>query len=73
MKHASDCAVHNAPALPVGACNCQTSIPTSALEWLFGEGPDANGEWFGADEDAAELRLRGRYWWRSKFRQLIGH
>jgi hypothetical protein len=22
MQHASDCAVHNAPALPVGKCDC---------------------------------------------------
>lgn len=22
VRHASDCAVHNAPALPVGPCNC---------------------------------------------------
>lgn len=22
--HASDCAVHNAPALPVGQCNCRS-------------------------------------------------
>ena len=22
MKHASDCAVHNAPAMPAGACDC---------------------------------------------------
>ena len=25
--HASDCSVHNAPALPVGACDCEHSAP----------------------------------------------
>jgi hypothetical protein len=24
--HASDCAVHNAPALPEGACDCKTEV-----------------------------------------------
>lgn len=27
--HASDCAVHNAPALPRGACNCGAGLPDS--------------------------------------------
>ena len=52
-------------------------VPDSALAWLFGEAPDANGRWF---SDAAELvaplpRLLGgrppQYWWRSHFRKLI--
>lgn len=27
IAHASDCAVHNAPALPVGPCNCGVLPP----------------------------------------------
>jgi len=27
--HASDCAIHNAPALPVGPCNCGAELATS--------------------------------------------
>jgi hypothetical protein len=26
VQHASDCAVHNAPALPIGPCDCGASI-----------------------------------------------
>lgn len=39
IQHASDCAVHNAPALPVGPCDCGADIrasmprePTTAME-----------------------------------------
>lgn len=34
MTHASDCAVHNAPALPVGRCDCGAFDP---LEWALYE------------------------------------
>lgn len=27
LVHASDCAVHNAPALPVGPCDCSADAP----------------------------------------------
>lgn len=30
LAHASDCAVHNAPALPVGPCDCGTSSLSDA-------------------------------------------
>ncbi|MCE9565784.1 MAG: hypothetical protein K8U57_27480 [Planctomycetes bacterium] len=29
QAHASDCAVHNAPALPVGPCDCDLSVRES--------------------------------------------
>jgi hypothetical protein len=41
-------------------------VPQSALDWLFGQGPDADGNWFEVDGN------RPRYWWRSHFRKLIG-
>ncbi len=31
-KHASDCAVHNAPALPIGPCDCGALIPPDGVE-----------------------------------------
>jgi len=31
MAHWSDCAVHNAPALPVGLCDCGNDAPRSAV------------------------------------------
>lgn len=43
------------------------AVPQSALNWLFGTGPDADGNWFG---DTAR-ETKGRYWWRSHFRRLI--
>ena len=30
--HASDCAVHNAPAEPIGACDCNASEATHKCE-----------------------------------------
>jgi hypothetical protein len=46
-------------------------VPQSALDWLFGQGPDANGEWF---SDSVDLRIEKPrpYWWRAHFRKLIG-
>lgn len=51
-------------------------VPQSALDWLFGSGPDANGKWFGEVDDEGRFKPgRGAYWWRSHFRTLIsqGH
>lgn len=31
--HASDCAVYNAPALPVGPCDCGVEPHTHAWKW----------------------------------------
>lgn len=31
IRHASDCAIHNAPALPVGPCDCGASAPSSPM------------------------------------------
>ena len=36
MQHASDCAVHNAPAMPAGPCDCGAGID---IEWLGGNCP----------------------------------
>jgi hypothetical protein len=30
FDHASDCAVHNAPALPAGLCNCASGLPAGS-------------------------------------------
>lgn len=32
MAHWSDCAAHNAPALPVGPCDCGDAAPSEKLE-----------------------------------------
>jgi hypothetical protein len=40
-------------------------VPTSALQWLAGMAPDANGVWFGDGEYARQGR--GAYWWRTRF------
>lgn len=47
------------------APSSNVSVPQSAIDWLFGEGPDANGDWFEPPEGAHRL------WWRSHFRKLI--
>lgn len=31
VSHASDCAVHNEPAMPAGPCNCATRVPGAAV------------------------------------------
>lgn len=50
-------------------------VPKSALDWLFGEGPDANGQDFGESVMIEGVSLVGKYkrtyWWRSHFRKLI--
>lgn len=45
-------------------------VPQTALDWLFGDGPNADGKWFGEEEDHVDTGRR--YWWRSVFRRLIG-
>lgn len=30
FQHSSDCAVHNAPALPIGPCTCMVLVPREA-------------------------------------------
>lgn len=44
------------------------AVPQSALDWLFGSGPDENGHWFDCDN---EPTIKVKYWWRSKFRAMI--
>jgi hypothetical protein len=44
-------------------------VPAKALLWLNGEGPDADGKWFGECE--GEVKRTPAYWWRSKFRSMI--
>lgn len=55
------------PAVPAQEADTVT-IPKAALDWLMGEGPDADGYWFGDD---AGLRPIGSFWWRGKFRSMI--
>lgn len=43
-------------------------VRAAALDWLFGEGPDDDGLYFG-DEEAP--RVKGAFWWRPKFRTMI--
>jgi hypothetical protein len=45
-------------------------VPKSALDWLFGEGPDADGKWFEPPEIKDGERKKP-YWWRSRFRAMI--
>jgi hypothetical protein len=34
-------------------------VPKAALEWLYGEGPDADGKWFGENVTMAQERIAG--------------
>lgn len=45
-------------------------VPNSALAWLFGEGPDADGHWFEPPE-IKEGERKKPYWWRSKFSAML--
>ena len=47
------------------------AVPKSALDWLFGEGPDAGGKWFGELMPEPDEKPRRGFWWRSKFRSMI--
>ncbi|MGN6773139.1 MAG: hypothetical protein ACTHJQ_25320 [Rhizobiaceae bacterium] len=40
-------------------------VPEYALDWLFGQGPDKNGQWFG------DVPGKGAFWWRSQFRAML--
>lgn len=47
------------------------TIPKAAIDWLNGEGPDGDGNWFGDSEPEIKPgKPIKRYWWRSKFRSL---
>jgi hypothetical protein len=50
-------------------------VPAEALLWLTGEGPDADGKWFGETIGDGIPKLAGKYprtyWWRSKFRSMV--
>lgn len=49
-------------------------VPRSALLWLFGEAPSAQGKWFSDDKDEVKpvAGYTPKYWWRPKFRELAG-
>lgn len=47
MGHASDCAVHNGPALPVGPCNCGEADLPAGYRWA-------------TEEECAEIAATGR-------------
>lgn len=44
-------------------------VPKAALDWLFGEGPDDNGYWFGDGHEA--LNPVGAFWWRTVFNRML--
>lgn len=46
-------------------------VPKSALDWLFGNGPDADGEWFSETYDALKMLERLSFWWRPEFRKRL--
>lgn len=46
-------------------------VPKHAIDWLMGEGPDAEGCHFGDAPDDERFKARGNFWWRSKFRNLM--
>lgn len=43
-------------------------VPDFAMKWLFGEGPDDRGFWFG---DAEAPRAKGAFWWRNDLRRML--
>lgn len=45
-------------------------VPEAALAWLFGEGPDPSGHWFGEFPDD-HPKPSGEFWWRKIFRAMI--
>jgi hypothetical protein len=45
------------------------AVPKAALDWLFGEGPDASGHWFG--DGQYNPKHRGAFWWRAAFRSML--
>ena len=74
---ASAIAAWNRRASPIEAPGQDmVMVPRSAIEWLMGEAPDADGKWFSEVEDATPRTMslgtrRPLYWWRSHFRKLI--
>lgn len=60
--------------LTAALAETHVAVPTSAIAWLMGEAPDADGKWFGECADAARSetgKYPRKYWWRSKFRAMI--
>lgn len=46
IEHASDCAVHNEPAMPAGACDCRTMTTTEQRERVVAAAKKATpGDW----------------------------
>lgn len=74
VREAAECIAHlNAERLSrerdTGVPEGFVLVPNTVLSWLFGEGPDANGNYFG-DEYAYDFES-GRYWWRSELRAML--
>lgn len=59
--------IRSALAAPASLPDGWVAVPETALKWLFGEGPDEDGNWFG---DGATSD-KGRYWWRASFRAML--
>lgn len=53
-------------ATPPEPRNGWVMVPKSAMDWLMGSGPDANGVWF-----SDGVQGTGKFWWRSEFRKRI--
>ncbi|WP_029581999.1 hypothetical protein [Bradyrhizobium sp. URHD0069] len=74
IQHEAAAEIERLRACLTAALGDHVVVPKAALAWLHGEGPDADGKWFGEGELAA-APLAGkyprRYWWRSKFRAMI--
>lgn len=50
-----------------------TLVPTAALLWLNGAGPDHKGEWFGESQEASRAinaSPKKPFWWRTSFRTV---
>lgn len=52
-----------------GDADGTVAVPKAALDWLFGEGPDPSGHWFGDVPD--EHRPKGSFWWRDVFKAML--
>lgn len=59
--------IRSALVAPASLPDGWVAVPETALKWLFGEGPDEDGNWFG---DGATSD-KGRYWWRASFRAML--
>lgn len=43
VRHTSDCAVHNEPAMPAGPCDCATRVPGALESKAYADGTTATG------------------------------